>query len=73
MDPAAGYQETLRRPALFDESAVEQHAGLGLGLRGAHLLDAKTAELAFTCTSGNSPGRKHQHGTTQAPSAVIRM
>jgi 4-carboxymuconolactone decarboxylase len=46
MDPAARYQETLRRLAIIDESAVEQHAGLGLGLPGAHLLDARTAELA---------------------------
>jgi len=46
MDPAARYQEILRRLAIIDESAVEQHAGLGLGLPGAHLLDARTAELA---------------------------
>ena len=40
------FKEILRRLAIIDESAVEQHAGLGLGLPGAHLLDARTAELA---------------------------
>ena len=41
MDPAARYQEILRRLAIIDESAVEQHAGLGLGLPGARVVDAK--------------------------------
>jgi alkylhydroperoxidase/carboxymuconolactone decarboxylase family protein YurZ len=45
MDPAARYQEILRRLAIIDESAVEQHAGLGLSLPSARVLDAKTAEL----------------------------
>ena len=45
MDPAARYQETLRRLAIIDDSAVEQHAGLGLSLPGARVLDAKTVEL----------------------------
>jgi len=45
MDPAAKYEEILRQLAIIDESAVEQHVGLGLGLPGAHLLDARTAEL----------------------------
>jgi alkylhydroperoxidase/carboxymuconolactone decarboxylase family protein YurZ len=40
------FQEILRRLAIIDENAVEQHAGLGLGLSGARLLDARTAELA---------------------------
>src|SRR5690242_4474754 len=46
MDPAARYQETLRQLAIIDESAVEQHAGLGLGLPRARVLDDRTAELA---------------------------
>ena len=37
--------EILRRLAIIDESVVEQHAGLGLGLAGGRVLDAKTAEL----------------------------
>ena len=45
MEQTVRFQEILRRLAIIDESAVEQHAGLGLSLPGAHLLDARTAEL----------------------------
>jgi hypothetical protein len=41
MGQTVRFQEILRRLAILDENAVEQHAGLGLGLPGAHLLDAK--------------------------------
>src|SRR6516225_8002974 len=37
------FQEILRRLAVIDESAVEQHAGLGLPEVG--VLDARTTEL----------------------------
>ena len=39
------FQEILRRLAIIDESAVEQHAGLGLDQARAPVLDARTAEL----------------------------
>ena len=39
------FQEILRRLAIIDESAVEEHIGLGLGLPEACVLDARTAEL----------------------------
>ena len=38
-------QEILRRLAIIDESALEEHAGLGLSLPGTPVLDARTAEL----------------------------
>jgi 4-carboxymuconolactone decarboxylase len=45
MGQTVRFQEILRRLAIIDECVVEQHAGLGLGLPGARVLDAKTAEL----------------------------
>ena len=45
MGQAVRFQEILRRLAIIDEGAVEQHAGLGLGLPGARVLDDRTAEL----------------------------
>jgi 4-carboxymuconolactone decarboxylase len=39
----AGFQETLRRLAIFDEGFVE--AGFGLGRAGTPALDPKTAAL----------------------------
>jgi 4-carboxymuconolactone decarboxylase len=39
----AGFQETLRRLAIFDEGFVR--AGFGLGLAGTSTLDPKTAAL----------------------------
>ena len=46
MGQTVRFQEILRRLAVIDENAVEQHAGLGLGLPGTGVLDARTAELA---------------------------
>ena len=46
MGQTVRFQEILRRLAIIDESALEQHAGLGLGQAGARVLDARTAELA---------------------------
>ena len=43
MDPAARYQETLRRLAIFDEELVT--AGFGLDLTRKSALDLKTAAL----------------------------
>jgi alkylhydroperoxidase/carboxymuconolactone decarboxylase family protein YurZ len=43
MGQTVRFQEILRRLAVIDESAVEQHAGLGLPEVG--VLDARTAEL----------------------------
>ena len=43
MDPAARYQETLRRLAIFDEELVT--AGFGLDLASTSALDPKTATL----------------------------
>jgi alkylhydroperoxidase/carboxymuconolactone decarboxylase family protein YurZ len=39
------FQEILRRLAIVDERFAGDQAGLGLGLPGALLLDAKTTEL----------------------------
>ena len=46
MGQTVRFQEILRRLAIIEESALEQHAGLGLGQAGARVLDARTAELA---------------------------
>jgi 4-carboxymuconolactone decarboxylase len=43
MTQAAGFQETLRRLAIFDEGIAE--AGMGLGLAETSALDAKTTAL----------------------------
>jgi len=40
-----GYQEILRRLAIIDEGFVDDHAGRGLGVPGAWVLDPKTAAL----------------------------
>ncbi|HEY6315194.1 MAG TPA: carboxymuconolactone decarboxylase family protein [Streptosporangiaceae bacterium] len=40
------FQEILRRLAIIDESAAEEHARLRLSLPGELILDPKTAELA---------------------------
>jgi hypothetical protein len=58
MDPAARYQEILRRLAIIDESAVEQHAGLGLGLPRAHLLDATTDHSRTARYTGSPADRR---------------
>jgi len=55
MDPAARYQETLRRLAIFDEELVA--AGFGLDLTGASALDLKIAallQLAVSVAIGSS-------------------
>jgi 4-carboxymuconolactone decarboxylase len=39
------FQEILRRLAIVDEGFAGDQAGLGLGLPGAGVLDAKTTEL----------------------------
>jgi hypothetical protein len=39
------FQEILRRLAIVDEGFVDDQAGLGLGLRGAWVLDPETAAL----------------------------
>jgi len=39
------FQEILRRLAIVDEEFAGNQAGLGLGLPGAWILDAKTTEL----------------------------
>ena len=46
------FQEILRRLAIIDESAVDEHAGLGLGQAGAPVLDARTAELVRVAAAG---------------------
>jgi 4-carboxymuconolactone decarboxylase len=43
MSVMAGFQETLRRLAIFDERFVE--AGFGVGMAETSALDAKTAAL----------------------------
>jgi alkylhydroperoxidase/carboxymuconolactone decarboxylase family protein YurZ len=43
MHQMAGFQETLRRLAIFDEGFVK--AGFGLDLAGTSVLDPKTAAL----------------------------
>ena len=45
MGQVVRYQEILRRLAIIDDGFVEDRAGLGLGLAGARVLDAKTAAL----------------------------
>ena len=45
MGQTVRFREILRRLAVIDESTVEEHAGLGLGLPGARVMDARTAEL----------------------------
>ena len=40
------YQEILRKLAIIDEGLVDEHAGRGLGVAGAWVLDPKTAALA---------------------------
>ena len=55
MNPAARYQETLRRLAIFDEELVT--AGFGLDLAGASVLDLKTAallQLGVSVATGSS-------------------
>ena len=43
--PDGEIQEILRRLAIVDEGFVDDQAGLGLGLRGAWVLDPETAAL----------------------------
>ena len=45
MGQVVRYQEILRRLAIIDDGFIEDRAGLGLGLAGARVLDAKTAAL----------------------------
>ena len=45
MGQVVRYQEILRRLAIIDDSFVEDRLGLGLGLAGAQVLDARTAAL----------------------------
>ena len=55
MDPAARYQEILRRLAIFDEELVT--AGFGLGLASTSALDLRTAallQLAASVAIGSS-------------------
>jgi len=55
MDPAARYQETLRRLAIFDEELVT--AGFGLDLASTSVLDLKTAallQLGVSVATGSS-------------------
>ena len=55
MDPAARYQETLRRLAIFDEELVT--AGFGVDLARTSALDLKTAallQLAASVAIGSS-------------------
>ena len=55
MDPAARYQETLRRLAIFDEELIT--AGFGLDLARTSALDLKTAallQLAASVAIGSS-------------------
>jgi hypothetical protein len=49
MDPAAKFQENLRRLALIDDGFVEDQARLGLALDTTSALDPKTAALLQTC------------------------
>jgi alkylhydroperoxidase/carboxymuconolactone decarboxylase family protein YurZ len=39
------HEETLRRLAIVDDGFVESQAGLGLGMSGTRVLDARTARL----------------------------
>ena len=55
MDPAARYQETLRRLAIFDEELVT--AGFGLDLASTSVLDLKIAallQLGVSVATGSS-------------------
>ena len=45
MGQTVRFQEILRRLAIIDDGFIEDRAGLGLGLAGARVLDAKTAAL----------------------------
>jgi 4-carboxymuconolactone decarboxylase len=51
MSQTVRYQETLRRLAMIDESFVEDHARLGMGLAGTPALHPKTAALLQLCAS----------------------
>jgi hypothetical protein len=48
MGQTVRFQEISRRLAIIDESAVEQHAGLGLSLPGACVLSAYPEVLHVT-------------------------
>ena len=45
MDQTVGFEETLRRLAVFDEGLVEDRAVLGVGRAGASALDPKITAL----------------------------
>ena len=63
------FQEILRRLAVIDESAVEQHAGLGLPEVG--VLDARTTELVRVAAAAaiGAPEVCLEWGSSQALAA----
>ena len=71
MGQAVRFQEILRRLAIIDEGFAEDQAGLGLGLAGSRVLDAKTAALVRVgaLVAIGSPGVCLEWVTTRALAA----
>ena len=71
MSQTVRFHEILRRLAIVDENAVEDQAGLGLGLPGSRVLDPKTAALVQVgaLAAIGSPGVCLEWGTTRALTA----
>jgi 4-carboxymuconolactone decarboxylase len=71
MDPAAKFEENLRRLALIDDGFVEDQARLGLALDTTSALDPKTAALLQLGASvaAGSPGVCLEWSTTRALAA----
>ena len=65
------FQKILRRLAIVDEGLAGDQAGLGLGLPGAWVLDAKTAALVRlgALAAIGSPAAGLERGTTRALAA----
>jgi alkylhydroperoxidase/carboxymuconolactone decarboxylase family protein YurZ len=68
MGQTVRFQEILRRLAIIDESFVEDHAGLRLGLLASRRLDPKTAALVQVgvLAAIGSPGVCLEWSTTRA-------
>ena len=71
MDPAAKFEENLRRLALIDDGFVEDQARLGLALDTTSALDPKTAALLQlgALVAAGSPGVCLEWSTTRALAA----
>ena len=71
MDPAAKFEENLRRLALIDDGFVEDQTRLGLALDTTSALDPKTAALLQlgALVAAGSPGVCLEWSTTRALAA----